>query len=350
MESEREQGGVDMGSVEDDARDSSARAFYSSDFEWEELREEIEGTGSQPHETTEFETIILEAQRRAESGRNEPVFSPSAWESFHKNHSNALFFKERRYLVKEFPELISGSRDITVLEVGCGTGSSVVPILRANGNATCYGCDCSAAALDRAKLLVADQAGLSESQKRKFHPFQCDISVEAFPSWLCCSSCRSSNQTNGLRDKKIEAGVVSSSAEGSCCIRGVSFVMLIFTLSAIPLEKMRHVVAECAAVLRPGGLLLFRDYGLYDMTMLRFPSSQKVAERLYYRKDGTLSYFFSSGVVRELFTGVGLLEEELHYCCVKLLNRRKQVPMKRVWVHAKFRKPLVEVSADESVA
>lgn len=114
--------------------------------------------------------------------------------------------------------------------------------------------------------------------------------------------------------------------------------------------------------------------GLYDMTMLRFPSAQKLADRLYFRKDGTLSYFFSLEVVRELLTSVGLVEvsivwhdtfsgaamdgnsilclaremvlrtccdvqEELQYACVQLVNRRKQVPMKRVWVHAKFTKP-----------
>ncbi|KAL2609402.1 hypothetical protein R1flu_027975 [Riccia fluitans] len=339
----------DEGSLDDGAENLSARAFYSKDFEWEELREEAEAVRGQQHESIGLETI-LEAERRVESRSNETVFSSSAWEAFHKKHSNALFFKERRYLVKEFPELISGSRDITVLEVGCGTGSSTVPILRANGNASCYGCDCSAAALDRAKLFVADQAGFSESQTQKFQPFLCDISMETFPSWVCCSSCRAFNQMTQLKDEKIAAEGSSPSAEGTCCIGGVSFVMLIFTLSAIPLEKMRHVVAECAAVLKPGGSLLFRDYGLYDMTMLRFPSSQKVAERLYYRKDGTLSYFFSLGVVRELFQGVGLIEEELHYCCVQLVNRRKQVPMKRVWVHAKFRKPLVEVSVGECVA
>lgn len=41
-----------------------------------------------------------------------------------------LRFKERRYLLKEFPELIRTSDSIKVLEVGCGNGSTVLPILR----------------------------------------------------------------------------------------------------------------------------------------------------------------------------------------------------------------------------
>lgn len=38
--------------------------------------------------------------------------------------------QERRYLLKEFPELASCDADSVVLEVGCGNGSSVLPILR----------------------------------------------------------------------------------------------------------------------------------------------------------------------------------------------------------------------------
>ncbi|KAG6551462.1 hypothetical protein Mapa_006885 [Marchantia paleacea] len=332
----------------------SARAFYSCDFDWQVLREEIEGASCPEVGRTGID-VILEAERNHGADGGKPAFSSLAWEAFHRNHSKALFFKERRYLVIEFPELVDNPQAISVLEVGCGTGSSVAPILRANKNATCYGCDCSAAALDRAKLLVVGQAGLHESPSKKFQPFLCDISVQAFPTWLCCSSCRASSLQSGgpSRDGKDVSRLTSGesmqqSLEGSCCVGGVTIVMLIFTLSAIPLEKMRHVLAECAAVLQPGGYLLFRDYGLYDMTMLRFPSAQKVADRLYFRKDGTLSYFFTLDIVRELFASVGLVEEELQYACVQLVNRRKQVPMKRVWVHAKFRKPETAVVPCES--
>ena len=124
------------------------------------------------------------------------------------------------------------------------------------------------------------------------------------------------------------------------CDGGLDIVTMIFTLSAIPVERMAHVLLECLAVLKPGGLLLFRDYGLYDMTMLRFAPWQRISDRLYQRQDGTLSYFFALEVVREIFTKAGFVERELEFCCVQLMNRRKEVPMKRVWVHAKFQKPL----------
>lgn len=71
---------------------------------------------------------------------------------------------------------------------------------------------------------------------------------------------------------------------------------------------MLATLERCVSVLKPGGLVLFRDYGLYDMTMLRFLPHQRVGFREYMRSDGTLSYFFTLDTVRELFHASGLLE------------------------------------------
>lgn len=48
-------------------------------------------------------------------------------------------------------------------------------------------------------------------------------------------------------------------------------------------------------VLKPGGSLLFRDYGLYDHAMLRFGRGHKISDSFYVRQDGTRAYYFSEG-------------------------------------------------------
>lgn len=355
-----------------DEGSSSAGAYYSQDFEWEALREEVE---RMPGFLGQHDHSIVSSQERAspsllqtiEKNSGEAPSTSTSWETFHTRHSRNLFFKERRYLTKEFPDLCQAEKTLFLLEVGCGTGSSLVPIVRGNKNAVVYACDCSSAALKKATEVV------SGARASSFHPFLCDVSISKLPEFLCCSACRGRNhQSSGKesvpylievlvsdrsesQDQFERNGIVFDAATSStsapelgnlpghsfagCCIGGLDIVTMIFTLSAIPVEKMAHVLKECFEVLKPGGLLLFRDYGLYDMTMLRFAPRQRVSSCLYQRDDGTLSYFFSLEMVRGLLTRVGFLERELEYCCVQLMNRRKQVPMKRVWVHAKFQKP-----------
>ncbi len=64
---------------------------------------------------------------------------------------------------------------------------------------------------------------------------------------------------------------------------GADAALLIFTLSALAPCEMPAMLRHAWGALRPGGLLLFRDYGRFDMAQLRFPGSQMLGDNLYRR-------------------------------------------------------------------
>ncbi|KAL0358606.1 UNVERIFIED_CONTAM: O-methyltransferase 3 [Sesamum angustifolium] len=295
-----------------------AENYYSKDFDWEQLREVVESDPS-----LQFHLLPYSSEK-IDNLNNDAEQDSEAWDEFHARHSTGKFFKndEKNVLdvgfwcvldyilqndwrggicLKEFPELAACKDYSKVLEVGCGNGSTALAILRGRESMILYACDCSNEAIVRAKEIIG--AANSISDKHRFHPFQCDFSTTGFPSWLACNICSGANSSyeiNGLNP--------SCSNETECCIGGVDFVTLIFTLSALPLDRMPKALAHCFAVIKPGGLLLFRDYGLYDMTMLRFQPEQKTGHREYLRSDGTRSYFFSLDTVRNLTSAAGFTE------------------------------------------
>lgn len=327
------EGGGEWENTKHEAEAEAEAEYHCHDFEWEDLRAEVEANPSFSYHLSPFPTTTTSPP---------PQPSSEAWRSFHRRHASGKFFKERRYLLKEFPELLNSKDCANILEVGCGNGSTVVPILRSSPSITVYACDCSEDTLEKANEIVCSTKGVDV--KDRFHPFVLDISKETFPDWLFCKSCQSSRAkaVDLLLDSShhnIRKEHPVSLRENQCCVRGIDFITMIFTLSAIPYDIMSTTIERCVSVLKPGGFVLFRDYGLYDMTMLRFLPHQRLRFREYMRSDGTFSYFFSLDTVRELFHAAGLLELELEYCCVRSVNRKNGKDMQRVWVHGKFQKP-----------
>ena len=91
-------------------------------------------------------------------------------------------------------------------------------------------------------------------------------------------------------------------------------------------------------MLAPGGVLLFRDYGLYDMAQIRFKSGSKISENFYTRQDGTRSYFFSTEEVSGLGEAAGLECYHSEMVERRTVNIKEGIDVPRLFVQAKFRK------------
>lgn len=183
------------------------------------------------------------------------------WDLFYKRNETR-FFKDRRWTTREFEELLLSSdesADATsdtdnrkrLLEVGCGVGNLIFPLVEENrNNYFIYACDFSARAIEFVRRNPLYDA-------HKMHAFQCDITAT---------------------DESLFSHIERASLD---------IITMVFVLSAIHPERFVEVLRRLHQLLAPGGVLLFRDYGLYDMAQLRFKAGHKIAENLYMRQDGT---------------------------------------------------------------
>jgi SAM-dependent methyltransferase len=226
------------------------------------------------------------------------------WNKFYSFHRNQ-FFKERNYLHRNFTELDPSSADYNrghqvVMEAGCGTGSTTFPLMALDAHRKFIAFDFAPGAVE----LVRKSAQFSPD---RLSTFVCDLTVDVIP----------------LADESVD------------------IVLLVFVLSAIAPEKMVRALRELHRVMKPGGHLLFRDYGLYDMTQMRFKAKKgrKIAENFYMRADGTRTYFFSIERVKELFAECGFVDDTLAYDTRELRNRKRKIQMYRVWVGGRVVKP-----------
>lgn len=227
--------------------------------------------------------------------------SKKHWDIFYKNNGNR-FFKDRHWTTREFSELLGDNvRQKHILEIGCGVGNFIYPLLADGLNAIFYACDFSPRAIECLKS--------NPSYDPSFiNAFNCDIVTDE---------------------------LITKIPENS-----LDLVTAIFVLSAIHPDNHRTVVSNIYKVLKYGGLLLFRDYGIYDMAQLRFKPGHKIADNFYMRQDGTRSYFFSIEYFRSLMEINGFVECSNKYVCKRTVNIKEDVDVPRRFIQATFSKRL----------
>mmetsp|Transcript_1507 Transcript_1507/g.1933 ORF Transcript_1507/g.1933 Transcript_1507/m.1933 type:complete len:321 (-) Transcript_1507:784-1746(-) len=218
------------------------------------------------------------------------------WNTFYQRNTDR-FFKDRHYLTKVFPELLARltSTDrakVSILEVGCGVANTVIPLL--NRFLNCYA-----------------------------------TTVDFAPSAIKLL------QENELYDNvRLRAFVCDVTIPGSIVWKGHDFATMIFVLSAITPEKMQATIQNVRNSLKPGGIILFRDYAQYDMAQLRFSKAQRLGYNLYVRQDGTRSFFFTLEGLDMLFTSCGMQRVHASYVRREVVNNKEGKTMKRMFVNA----------------
>lgn len=130
----------------------------------------------------------------------------------------------------------------------------------------------------------------------------------------------------------------------------VDVVVMIFIFSALSPTQWNKAVSNIFKVLKPGGEVLFRDYGRGDLAQVRFKKGRYLEENFYIRGDGTRVYFFEKDELLKIWTGIDPDSTEDHELTGfelidlgvdrrLLINRAKQLKMYRCWMQGRFRKP-----------
>lgn len=223
------------------------------------------------------------------------------WDLFYKRNETR-FFKDRHWTTREFEELVGlgMAENGTLLEVGCGVGNFIYPLLEDGLKLKkIFACDLSPRAVDLVKR----------------HELYDPEMVTVFQADVTAENCFS----------EIEFPI--------------DVTTLIFILSAVHPEKFKKVARNLYDVLNHNGIVLFRDYGLYDMAQLRFKPGHKISDNFYMRQDGTRSYYFSVEEVQDLFKSVGFETLSCSYVHRRTVNVKENIDVPRIFVQAKFKKP-----------
>jgi hypothetical protein len=236
-----------------------------------------------------------------------------SWQVFFGSHSTGQIYKPRRYICKEFGNYFDQSHVKSILEVGCGYGCTMFPLLE-----------------QYTFQIVATDYATKALDILQEHPLY-------DPSRIAC-----------------EAWDITLAPSESLFLPEQSFgnamILCIFALSAVLPQyhlqcflHMKQILEDAkqkdkkSMALEQDYCILFRDYAIYDMTMFRH--KLRFHEYGYQRHDGTYCYYFDVDYMNRISTEAGLEIRELHYATVINKNRKTKQELHRVFLHGVFALP-----------
>lgn len=171
------------------------------------------------------------------------------------------------------------------------------------------------------------------SDGHKFFIYACDFSERAIELV----------KENALYDeakmKAFTCDITSDTIIDEIKPQSLDIITMIFVLSAIHPEKFQQVAETMYKLLKPGGVLLFRDYGQHDMAQLRFKPGNKIADNFYVRQDGTRSYFFSLNEIKAMMETAGFETLQNNFIERRTINKKENINVQRWFLQGKYRKP-----------
>ncbi|KAG6872318.1 hypothetical protein C0995_010921 [Termitomyces sp. Mi166 len=167
---------------------------------------------------------------------------------------------------------------MTIAELGCGAGNSVFPLLVSNKNP-----DLQLRAYDYSSHAVK----LVQNNELYISP----------PAGTIHAAVWDLTSPDGL-----PAGLEPES---------VDILILVFVFSALHPDEWGRAIANIHRMLKPGGLVVMRDYGRHDLTQLRFKAGRLLDENFYIRGDKTRVLFLATDELALLFTGSKALPSQI---------------------------------------